>query len=88
MATNGDNRRMNNCRKCGTELIIGKNWSDGRARHRHKICNKCSAFFQHEYRLGRYIPKNPRIQIANPNFVAEFKITPQKIKQWLNQSHL
>jgi hypothetical protein len=33
---------MTSCNKCGTELVIGINWSEGRKRNHTYICKSCA----------------------------------------------
>lgn len=34
---------MKTCRVCGTELIVGENWTEGRIKNNGYICRKCAS---------------------------------------------
>jgi len=41
---------MINCRECGTELVVGENWSPSGPEKRNYICKKCASIYDRQWR--------------------------------------
>ena len=48
---------MKSCRECGEDLVVGDNWSEGRAKAYNNICQPCN-----NTRLKDWRKKNPELQ--------------------------
>ena len=56
---------MKNCRECGTELIIGTNWTENSKNHSVYWCKTCRSNYQKPYDLARNKKKKEYLKIFN-----------------------
>lgn len=56
---------MKNCRECGTELIIGTNWTENQKNKSVYWCKSCRVAYQKPYDLARRDEKLPYLREFN-----------------------